>query len=174
MNSTGFRLAMTLSVVALALTGCAGPTTDSGGPGTAASGSPTAPAPTDTPAAEQPSASAAADLSVASSSLGDIVVDGKGMTLYVFDKDTAGSGSSSCSGQCLVNWPPLHATSGTPTVDGVTGEVGTITGTDGQPQVTLNGLPLYYFVGDAAPGDVNGQAVQNIWWVVSPAGEAIH
>ncbi|BDZ45806.1 COG4315 family predicted lipoprotein [Naasia aerilata] len=168
------HLAVALSVIALALTGCAGSTTDPGSSGAPDTGASSAPPAATTPPAEEPSPSAAADLAVASTSLGDIVVDAKGMSLYVFDKDTAGSGSSSCSGQCLVNWPPLHATSDTPTVDGVTGEVGTITGTDGQPQVTLNGLPLYYFVGDAAPGDVNGQAVQQIWWVVGPDGEAIH
>jgi predicted lipoprotein with Yx(FWY)xxD motif len=59
-------------------------------------------------------------------------------------------------------------------VDGVTGDLGTITATDGSTQITLNGLPLYYFKGDSAPGDVNGQAVQNVWWVVSPTGAAIH
>jgi predicted lipoprotein with Yx(FWY)xxD motif len=174
MNRKASRLAVALAVIALALAGCAGSTTDSGSSSTPDAGASSAPPPATTPAAEEPGAAGTADLAVATTSLGDIVVDAKGMSLYIFDKDTAGSGTSSCSGQCLVNWPPLHATSETPTVDGVTGEVGTITGTDGQPQVTLNGLPLYYFIGDAAPGDVNGQAVQDIWWVVAPSGEAIH
>ncbi|WP_246854824.1 hypothetical protein [Naasia sp. SYSU D00057] len=95
------------------------------------------------------------------------------MTVYSFDNDTAGSGTSSCSGQCLVNWPPVPPSADPPAVEGVTGEVGTITATDGSTQLTLNGLPLYYFKGDSAPGDVNGQAVQDVWWVVSPSGEAI-
>jgi predicted lipoprotein with Yx(FWY)xxD motif len=174
MNRKSSRFAVALSVIALALTGCAGSTTDSGSTGAPDAGASSAPPAASTPAAASPDATGTADLAVATSSLGDIVVDAKGMTLYVFDKDTAGSGTSACAGQCLVNWPPLHATSDTPKVDGVTGEVGTITGTDGQPQVTLNGLPLYYFVGDAAAGDVNGQALQSIWWVVAPSGEAIH
>jgi len=60
-----------------------------------------------------------------------------------------------------------------PELDGITGMVGTITGIDGEPQLTLNGWPLYYFAGDAAPGDTNGQGVGGVWWVLTPAGELI-
>ena len=60
---------------------------------------------------------------------------------------------------------------GAPAVEGVTGELGTITGVDGSTQVTLNGWPLYYFVGDAAPGEVKGQGVNDVWWVLTPDGE---
>ena len=165
--------AFTLAVLALA--GCAGSGTSSGsssGSGGAYGGSSSSPSPAPTTSA--PAASGSADLATATSSLGTIVVDSKGMTLYFFDKDTAGSGTSACAGQCLVNWPPAHPASATPTVSGVTGKLGTIKATDGSTQITLNGLPLYYFKGDSAPGDVNGQAVQKIWWVVSPSGAAIH
>lgn len=109
---------------------------------------------------------------VATSPLGKIVVDANGKTLYVFDKDTQGSGASSCSGACAATWPAVTATT-TPTLDGVTGEVGTITGTDGAQQVTLNGWPLYYFAKDAKAGDTLGQGVNKVWWVLSPAGEKI-
>jgi len=171
MNRKTSRLAVALAAVSLVLAGCAGSTTDSGSTTSPDSGGSSSEAETPTPSAP---AESSADLMVASSSLGDIVVDGKGMTVYFFDKDTAGSGTSACAGQCLVNWPPVPPAADEPTVDGVTGELGTITATDGSTQITLNGLPLYYFKGDSAPGDVNGQAVQDIWWVVSPTGEAIH
>jgi predicted lipoprotein with Yx(FWY)xxD motif len=55
----------------------------------------------------------------------------------------------------------------------VTGEVGTITGVDGETQVTLNGWPLYYYAGDNDPGDTNGQGVNDVGWVLTPAGEMI-
>ena len=111
-------------------------------------------------------------LTTAESDLGTIVVDDKGMTVYVFDNDTQGSGQSSCGGQCLANWPPVTADQA-PTLDGVTGDVDTITATDGSTQVTLDGWPLYYFAGDSAAGDTNGQAVSDIWWVVGADGKKI-
>lgn len=110
-------------------------------------------------------------LKTADSTLGEIVVDSDGKTLYMFDTDTQGSGKSSCTGQCLTNWPPLTTEADVPAVQGVTGDVGTIKTDDGSTQVTLNGWPLYYFAGDAAAGDVNGQGVGGIWWVLSPGGE---
>jgi len=112
-------------------------------------------------------------LATASTSLGTIVVDGRGMTVYQYDKDTQGATTSACSGQCASLWPPVHAGSGTPQLDGVTGTVSTITGTDGEPQLTLDGWPLYTYASDTAPGDVMGQGVGGIWWVLSPAGERI-
>jgi predicted lipoprotein with Yx(FWY)xxD motif len=124
-----------------------------------------------TPAADEPAADAT--LATADSDLGTIVVDGAGMTLYVFDKDVADSGESTCEGDCLVKWPPVVAESDTPTVDGVTGTVGVITRTDGTNQVTLNGLPLYYWAGDTAAGETTGQAVGDVWWVVAPNGDKI-
>lgn len=119
------------------------------------------------------SAASGAVLSTGSSSLGTIVVDGKGMTVYEFGKDTMGATSSACTGSCAAIWPAVHAGSGTPQVSGVTGTVGTITGVDGQPQVTLNGWPLYTFVHDTAPGDTTGQNFQNLWWALTPSGQRI-
>jgi predicted lipoprotein with Yx(FWY)xxD motif len=154
-------LSTVLAVGAVLLTGC-GSSYDgnagSGGGGSSGSGS---------------SASAAnAALAIADSSLGEIVVDGKGMTVYVFDKDT-GSGQSACSGDCLTKWPAVVAESDSPAVDGVTGEVGTITRDDGTKQVTLGGMPLYLFAGDAKAGDVTGQGVGGVWWVVSADGAKV-
>lgn len=117
-------------------------------------------------------AATGAGLKIAQSSLGNIVVDGAGRSLYLFTKDTKGSGKSSCTGQCLATWSPLVAT-GTPSGDGITGTLGTIPTPDGKKQVTLNGWPLYYFAADKAPGDVRGQGIQGTWWVVTAAGVAI-
>lgn len=131
--------------------------------------------PAEPPAESSPAESPAGDgvLATAETDLGTIVVDGEGMTAYVFDRDTPGSGASSCSGQCLEAWPPIVAESEDPQVEGVTGEVGTITRDDGTLQVTLEGWPLYLWQGDAAPGDTTGQGVNDVWWVVSPDGTKI-
>ncbi len=111
-------------------------------------------------------------LETAESALGTIVVDGDGMTVYQFDNDTQGGDSSTCTGQCATNWPAVPG-SAAPELEGITGTVATIIGIDGEPQLTLNGWPLYYFAGDAAPGDTNGQGVGGVWWVLTPAGELI-
>jgi predicted lipoprotein with Yx(FWY)xxD motif len=114
-----------------------------------------------------------AALAVADSGLGEIVVDGEGMTVYVFDNDTPGSGTSACTGGCLQAWPPVVANSENPTADGVSGKVGTITRDDGTLQVTLEGYPLYLWQNDVAPGDTTGQGVQGVWWVVTPDGSKV-
>lgn len=126
-----------------------------------------------TPAPAGGSADAGGSLSTASTSLGDIVVDGAGMTVYLYDQDTADSGMSACTGSCATQWPAVKTTKTTPTVTGITGTVGTIDAVGGGKQVTINGLPLYTYVGDAAAGDLTGQGVGGIWWVVDPAGKEI-
>jgi predicted lipoprotein with Yx(FWY)xxD motif len=107
------------------------------------------------------------------SSLGTIVVDGKGMSLYYFTKDTKDTKVSACTGGCLEAWPIATTTNDTPVVEGVTGEVGTIDSPDGKKHLTLNGMPLYYWAKDTKPGDVTGQGVNDVWYVVTPAGEMI-
>jgi predicted lipoprotein with Yx(FWY)xxD motif len=113
---------------------------------------------------------AAATVEVATTELGDILVDGDGRTLYLFLNDD--QGPSTCYDDCAANWPPLttDATAG----DGVdTGLLGTAARDDGTEQVTYDGWPLYHFVADTAPGDVNGQGVIDRWFVVSPEGEPV-
>ena len=87
-----------------------------------------------------------------------LVAGSKGMTLYTFDTDVSGSGQSACNNGCAQTWPPLTVSSGTtPTAGtGASGSLGTITRSDGSLQVTYNGLPLHFYVGDQAPGDTNG------------------
>lgn len=101
-------------------------------------------------------------------SLGQILTDSAGLTLYTFKNDTAGSGTSACSGGCASAWPPATVT-GTPTKPAeATGEIGTIRRDDGTMQVTYKGMPLYRFAQDSAPGDTKGQGVGNIWFVAQP------
>lgn len=129
-------------------------------------------APSSTPSSTSAAPSAAGtDLTVATTGLGKIVVDGKGMTVYFYDPDKANSGFSACKGQCAAIWPALAPTTASPTFKGISGTVGKIGGTDGGMQITINGRPLYTYTGDSSPGNTNGQGIEGIWYVVSPAGD---
>src|SRR5829696_4876694 len=112
-------LSAALAVGVVVLGGCG--SDDDGNAGAAGESSPEA---SSSAPAEEPV------LAAADSDLGEIVVDGEGMTVYVFDKDTPGSGTSACTGGCLQAWPAVVADSDNPTVEGVSGEVGTITRDD--------------------------------------------
>jgi len=104
--------------------------------------------------------------------LGQILVDGKGMTLYIFTKDEPGK--SNCNAGCLVKWPPF-LTKGSPKLGaGVDdSKLGTATLADGTLIVTYNQMPLYYWFKDTQPGDTTGQGVGSVWYVVSPDGKAV-
>lgn len=104
--------------------------------------------------------------------LGAFVTGKDGMTLYVFTADSGGK--SACNGDCAAAWPPLTvaAASDVAAGSGVTGTLGTITRDDGKLQVTLGGLPLYYYSGDKVAGDTTGQGLFEKWYLVSPAGTA--
>jgi len=106
------------------------------------------------------------------SSLGQIVTTGSGMTVYRYDADSASPSKSNCSGGCATAWPPVLVTgSGTPKVSGVSASlVGEITRSDGSKQLTLDGWPLYTYVGDSSAGATTGQGSGGIWWAVTPAG----
>jgi len=108
---------------------------------------------------------------VASSDLGDILVDGEGRTLYIFTPDN--KGPSTCTDVCRQGWPALHA----PATAG-TGVTASLLGTaarpdDGTAQATYNGWPLYYFSGDTAPGQTHGQGVIDSWYVIDATGTPI-
>ena len=102
--------------------------------------------------------------------IGTVLVAGSnGMTVYIFTKDVKDSGKSACTGGCLETWPALTVPAGaTPTAGtGIAGKLGTITREDnGALQVTYNGLPLYFFKNDKAPGDSAG--VYENWEAVKP------
>jgi predicted lipoprotein with Yx(FWY)xxD motif len=114
-------------------------------------------------------------VSTAKTSLGEILVNSTGRTLYLFGKDR--NGKSSCSGKCAVAWPPL-TTSGKPTFTGsaMASLIGTTKRADGRLQVTYNHHPLYTFVKDTKAGQTSGEGVNalgGIWDAVSPAGAKI-
>jgi predicted lipoprotein with Yx(FWY)xxD motif len=107
--------------------------------------------------------------------LGKILVDSQGRTLYLFQKDSGTK--STCFGECASDWPPLRA-AGTPTVgDGAKASlVATTTRSDGNPEITYNGHPLYLFEGDKQPGDANGQGLTAFgggWFALSALGSQV-
>lgn len=114
-------------------------------------------------------------LSVSAKGPGKHLVDGKGMSLYVFEADH--NGMSACSGKCAKAWPPLTASQKPEAMGGVDASMlGTTKRKDGSMQVTYDGMPLYYFVRDKAPGDMNGQGVNGFggeWYLVGPGGHAL-
>ena len=98
--------------------------------------------------------------------VGKFLTDAKGITLYIFKKDSPGK--SACAGPCVEKWP-LYFREKVAAPDGVmAGDFGTITREDGKRQTTYKGWPLYYFAGDKAPGDVLGQGMGNVWFVANP------
>ena len=108
---------------------------------------------------------------VADSSLGEIIVDGSGHTLYMFEPDSAGK--STCSAQCLQYWPPAKPAT---KLAGVTGAIGQTKTVTGKPILTVAGHPLYSYVGDHKAGDVKGQKLDlsgGEWYVVDPSGHKI-
>jgi predicted lipoprotein with Yx(FWY)xxD motif len=118
---------------------------------------------------------ASATTGLANTSLGNILVDSQGRTLYLFKADSATT--SACTGACASAWPPLLA-SGKPTVGAGADAslIGTADRSDGTNQVTYNGHPLYRFAHDTKAGDTNGQAVTAfgaLWYVVSSSGNQI-
>jgi predicted lipoprotein with Yx(FWY)xxD motif len=121
--------------------------------------------------AASPAAAGGPAVNLGSTSLGDILVDGKGMTLYMFTADA--DGKSACSGDCLVNWPVLAGEGATPGAGLAAADFGSITRDDGSKQVTFNGMPLYYFAGDKAAGDVAGQGLGDKWYVLKADGTVV-
>jgi predicted lipoprotein with Yx(FWY)xxD motif len=103
---------------------------------------------------------------------GVILVTKTGATLYRYTPD--GTGPPTCTGTCATAWPPLTVPAGTTTVaagSGVTAaDLGTVTGSNGQLQVTYDKMPLYTYAGDSAPGQANGQGVGGTWFVVPASG----
>ena len=145
----------------------------------AASVAPVSQAPASAAPASQASASAATGASAAAGgatveakpvgSIGTVLVASKnGMTVYTFTKDVKDSGKSACLTGCIDTWPALTVAAGATPAGGtgVTGKLGTITRDDGTLQVTYNGMPLYFFKNDKAPGDANG--VYTNWEAVKP------
>ena len=87
-----------------------------------------------------------------------MLVGANGMTLYTFDKDTAGSGKSTCNGPCATNWPPLMGST-------ASGDYSVITRDDGAKQIAYKGKPLYFWIKDMKPGDKTGDGFNGVWHV---------
>ena len=153
------RLTPFLGLVALAAAACGG--SSSGG--------------TQKVSSQSGGSGGAAVVATKSGADGTYLVDGKGMTLYLFEADK--TSKSTCSSACASYWP-AYTTSGTPTVSGDAKQsmVGTSKRSDGSTQVTYNGHPLYHFAQDSNPGDTNGQGSTNFgaeWYIVAPSGDSI-
>ena len=104
--------------------------------------------------------------------LGPYLVGADGMSLYLFLNDS--ENMSACYDRCAENWPPLLVEGELGAGEGVDASLlGTTERTDGAVQATYNGWPLYYWVNDEAPGDITGQDVGEVWYLLSPAGEQI-
>jgi predicted lipoprotein with Yx(FWY)xxD motif len=154
LGRTSLSLLGALALAVLALAGCGGnssqalPTTSNGHP---------------------------ASVGVASTGLGNVLVNRQGRTLYLFERDSGTM--SACTGACAVNWPPLRVR-GTPLVGSGAkrSDVGTTVRADGISQLTYNGHPLYTFVNDKKPGDTNGEGITAFggsWFAVSGAGAKV-
>lgn len=93
-----------------------------------------------------------------------VLVGPNDMTLYTFDKDTAGAGQSACNGQCATNWPPFVASSD----EKASGDYTLITRGDGKMQWAVKGKPLYFWHKDAKPGDKTGDGFMKMWHTATP------
>ncbi len=153
------RIAAVLAVTALAAACSSG-----------AAAGPTSPA--------QPSSAAGGSGSITvnvaqAANLGAYLTGADGKSLYLLTKDSVGT--STCTGACATTWPPFVLQAGQTVVagSGVMGTLSTIKRADGSDQVAVNGLPLYYFSGDTASGQTNGEGFKGIWFIASPSGTTV-
>jgi predicted lipoprotein with Yx(FWY)xxD motif len=159
-----------LFITAALLVGCSSSGASASAP--AASQAPASVAPASEPPASVEPSAAAGGLTVDAKPVGAagtiLVAGSNGMTVYTFTKDTKDSGKSVCTDQCIAKWPALSVPAGATPTGGasLTGKLGTITRDDGTLQVTYNGMPLYFFANDKAPGDANG--IYEYWEAVKP------
>jgi len=123
-----------------------------------------------TKATSTPAASATG-IRTRSTSIGTVLTDAQGMTLYWFAPDTPKA--SKCNGSCATYWPPVKGPVSAAAGVSLPGTFGTITRQDGSVQATYDGHPLYTYSGDTSPGQTNGNAVNasgGLWYAVTPSG----
>lgn len=176
---TGTTLLAITLLSALALSGCGYRGGGGDGYGDPAAAAPPAAGPTPTPDVQPASDKKTEAVGIPTKKLiaatipkmGKVVTDAKGWVLYRFDLDSTTPSASTCSGKCAQIWPPVLA-DGTPELVGIPAKlVGTIERDDGAKQVTLNGWPLYRYIGDPKPGAWKGQMVNGTWFVTAPDGK---
>jgi predicted lipoprotein with Yx(FWY)xxD motif len=158
------------AAAAVLVAACASGTSSS----TGAAGGSSAPAASGSAAAGG-SSSGSSVITTASASGGTFLTDGSGRAVYLWSKDSGGM--SACTGACASAWPPVTS-SATVTAHGSAkaSDLGTITRSDGTKQVTYDGHPLYYYVGDSGPGTSSGQGSDQFgakWWLVAPTGSDV-
>ena len=158
MRTSSIRFVALAAVAAFAFAACS----SSSKP---ASSSTTTSSPTTTTASSAPApAPNSSTVSLASSKFGDILIDSKGMTLYVDEKDKPGA--PNCTGSCLAVWPPVPAPDTFVPGTGIDGKkFGDTMASDGTKQLTVNGSPLYLWTNDKKPGDTTGQNVNGFYVV---------
>jgi predicted lipoprotein with Yx(FWY)xxD motif len=91
-----------------------------------------------------------------------VLIAANGMTLYTFDKDTAGSGKSACNGPCATLWPPLMATA----TDQPSGAYSIVIRDDGSRQWAYKGKPVYFYQADQKAGDRSGDNFRDVWHLI--------
>lgn len=150
---------LAIAPILLAVAACGSSSSGSGGSSSNSSSS------------NQTSAAPSAVLKVESKhGVGRVLVDNQGFALYTYTPDSPGK--TNCFGECIKFWPPATAKgSGPLSATGLKGKVTTLTRPDGVKQLVFNGAPLYRFVQDKTPSQVNGQGYQHIWFVI-PAKQA--
>ena len=161
------NVALLVAAVAIIVVACGGSATATPAP---------TPLPTAAPIAATSTPAAATSYPVKlaqDAKLGAYLTGENGLALYLLTADKADT--TTCSGGCASAWPPFELDPGETLTagDGVTGKLATITrADDGKAQVTYNGVPLYYFAGDKAAGDITGQGVKGVWFLVAAATTA--
>ncbi|MFF9073783.1 hypothetical protein ACF1A9_15980 [Streptomyces sp. NPDC014872] len=158
--------AVTMLAVAALATACS---SDDG----SATTTPSAPSAPSAPASSDAAGAAAAGKVSTSSSptLGTIIVNEAGRTLYAFAQDTTNPPKSNCYADCAAKWPAVPATTDVKGID--PGLLGSVTRKDGTKQLTVNAHPVYLFAGDQAAGDTKGQALKGVWHALTPQGTEI-
>ena len=163
-----FTIAISAAALAV-MTACGGSTTTP-----SAAPSATSPPTSSSPSASQAAPTGPATVQVAASKFGNILTDSRGFALYKFDRDQGGISVCYEVNDCAVKWP-ARLTAGAPKADA--GANSTMLDTaprkDGAVQVRYNKIPLYFYYLDKAPGDVLGQSVGGIWWLVGADGQPI-
>lgn len=164
-SRSGKRAIAALAAFALLLAAC-GSDDDSAAEDAAAPAAAEADSSTDSGAAD-------VSISTGSTDLGDVLVDGDGLSLYGFTPDEA-TGAPTCGGACADAWPPILVPSAELPAGLDSSIFGVVDGIeDGTHQLTAGGWPLYLFAGDAAAGDINGQGSGDSWFLVAPDGSLI-
>ncbi|GAA4570206.1 COG4315 family predicted lipoprotein [Planotetraspora kaengkrachanensis] len=167
----GRLVAVTFAVVGLATACSSGDESKSAAPAPKAATPESTAATAAANATETPGPVVGGPVGTSTSSIGLIVVDGTGRTVYAYDKDKTHPATSDCDDRCAAQWPPVPATTDVAGIDSAL--VGSLTRKDGSEQLTIGDHPVYLYAGDKAPGDVKGQLAEGAWHAITPKGKEI-